>query len=120
MDDVTLTEFLLARIAEDESTARADAATTPGAAPPAPSGPLRAGASGTVGADASRILAECEAKRRVVLLAYEATGLDLTIDMERSTGARDRSGVALVGDRILAALALPYAWHADYDPAWAR
>lgn len=116
---MTLTEFLLARIAEDESTARAGARRTPTTTPPTPPGRLRVGGPGEVSTDATRILAECEAKRRVVQLAYEATGLDLTVDMERASGARDRSRIALVGDRILAALALPYTWHDDYDATWA-
>ncbi|MBU5423788.1 hypothetical protein KQI48_14040 [Cellulomonas hominis] len=94
---MTLTTFLLARIAEDEK----DAAT------PRPTLP-----------DPVRLRAECAAKRQIVTLAHEATGLDQTVDMERETGARSDSGVQYVGDRILRALALVYDGHPDFDPAW--
>jgi len=103
---MTLTDFLLARIAEDEAAARA------------------AEARGAVAAahetllDAPRVLAECTAKRTVLSLAHEATGLDETVDMERVAGARDDSGIHYVGDRILRAMALVYSPHPDFDPAW--
>lgn len=102
---MTLTDFLLARIAEDETEARA------------------AEAQGAVAAheaylDPPRVLAECTAKRLILSLAHEATGLDQTVDMERVAGARDDSGIHYVGDRILRAMALVYAPHPDFDPAW--
>lgn len=102
---MTLTAFLLARIAEDE--AAADAA-------PAGGGPAYL-ADPT---DPARVLAECRAKRRVVVLADEATGLDETVDMEREAGSRGESGIHYVGDRILRAMAAVYDGHRDFDPAW--
>ncbi|MBU5421581.1 hypothetical protein KQI48_02775 [Cellulomonas hominis] len=94
---MTLTTFLLARITEDENDAVSPPPTLP---------------------DPARLLAECVAKRQIVALAHEATGLDQTVDMERETGARSDSGVQYVGDRILRALALVYDGHPDFDPAW--
>ncbi|MFC8599452.1 MULTISPECIES: DUF6221 family protein [unclassified Isoptericola] len=98
----TLTEFLLARIDEDATTART-----------VPPGAVRA-----VGYDADRLLAECDAKRRIVELAYEATGLDMTVDLDRAVTARADSGVEFVGERILRALALPYVHHPEFRPEW--
>ncbi|MBD5786056.1 hypothetical protein IF650_07675 [Cellulosimicrobium terreum] len=93
---MTLTEFLLARIAEDEAAVGSlDAAPEPWSR--------------------ERLLAECTARRRIVALAYEATGYDMTVDLERESDERRDSGVAYVGDRILRALAVPYASHPDYD-----
>jgi hypothetical protein len=97
---MTLTEFLLARIGDDEASAAER--PTPVSAP----------------FSRSRLLAECAAKRRIITLAYEATGYDMTVDLERETDERSRSGVAFVGERILRALATPYAEHPDYDPTW--
>lgn len=138
MDSITtLTEFLLARIAEDEAVARA--------ASPAPwhYGDVESVAGGMLydqtrtiasliyeqlgdhdgtiirhllsdeadanGAhiarhDPARVLAECEAKRQIVAL-YEYA---------RETG----QGPGGYLERALAALALPYADHPDFDPEW--
>jgi len=104
MHALTLTEFLLARVEEDAAEARADLAT--------------AGEAGTPGWSPARVLAECDAKRRIVELAYEATGLDMTVDLDRHVTARADSGVEFVGERILRALALPYVEHPDFVPAW--
>lgn len=104
---MNLTDFLLARIAEDEGAV----GRTSG----------RVGETATYRADPAdpeRVLAECRAKRLIVTLAYEATGLDETVDMERATGSRGRSGVRYVGDRILRAMASVYEGHPDFDPAW--
>ncbi|MBD8079688.1 hypothetical protein IF651_11535 [Cellulosimicrobium arenosum] len=97
---MTLTQFLLARIADDEA-----AADSP------------VGSAGTFWSPA-RVRAECAAKRRIVTLAYEATGYDMTVDLERESDSRTESGVEFVGDRILRALATPYADHPDYEPRW--
>ena len=101
---MTLTEFLLARIDEDAETARTTLST------PGPPGP--------VPWEPDRVLAECEAKRLIVELAYEATGLDMTNDLDRAITARADSGVEFVGERILRALALPYADHPAFRPEW--
>lgn len=98
---MTLTEFVLARIDDDEAAAR-------GEAPHAPGGRW----------SPERLLAECEAKRALVELAYEATGLDMTVDLDRDVRARAESGIDFVGERMLLALALPYADHPDFHRDW--
>lgn len=98
---MSLTEFLLARIEEDAAAARL-------------------GTAGRDGAtwDPARVLVECDAKRRIVELAYEATGLDMTVDLDRHVTARADSGIEFVGERILRALALPYMDHPEFRPGW--
>lgn len=115
-----ITEFLLARIAEDEAVARR-----------VDSGPpivqqLQAGIdhengslSGWVEVDAGRVLVECEAKRRIVELAGDATSLDMQVDDEFRVGPRDMDAEPYIGDLILRQLALPYAGHPDFDVEWA-
>lgn len=108
---MTLTDFLTARIDDDERLARAAA----GSAAPAEEG---ADVALVARFGPSRVLVECAAKRRLVELADEATGYDMTVDLERASSARADSKVAFVGDRILEVLALPYADHPDYDASW--
>jgi hypothetical protein len=121
-----LDEFLLARIAEDKRVAEdaivasgrerwsVDDAAVHGAAP--------GGAAELVARyDPARVLAECAAKRHVVLACRAALP-----DM-RFLGTRPR-GLAdfplSPGDEhqlaalTLAQLAFPYADHHDYRPAW--
>lgn len=90
MEDVTLTEFLLARIAEDEEFAR---------------GHL------TIDLDfwPHRMLAECAAKRRIV----EACSALEDKVLDNNLWFIDQH------DAILCALAAVYADHPDYDPTWA-
>lgn len=115
---MTLATFLLARIAEDEAAARRhlhgpDHAGL-GDAPARPGDPVYR----LDRTDPVRVLAECRVQRELIVLAYEATGLDETVDMERETGSRYDSGVHDVGDRILRAMASLYAGHPDFDPGW--
>jgi hypothetical protein len=91
---MNLTEFLLARIAEDEEVAR-----------------LEIGRRDVIltGAFAPhRILAECEAKRRIVEL--HRIGYD-------PCDAHDASFESIPCE-TLELLALPYADHPDYREAW--
>lgn len=91
----TLTDFLLARIAEDEERAREfvqyedDVYETAGWLSP------------------TRVLAECDAKRRIVELAVAADE------------AMDPPTTLILADEVLLALAHVYADHPDFDPAWA-
>lgn len=114
---MTLTTFLLARIAEDERAAERalsdDVAGTRRGVPAPDGAPYLADP-----ADPARVLIECRAKRQVVVLADEATGLDQTVDMEREAESRLDSGIHYVGDRILRAMASVYAGHPDFDPVW--
>lgn len=91
---MTLTEFLLARVAEDEVRSRV---LRPGYPSPA------------------RMLAECEAKRQIVELATEQQ----KYDEERAAGWDAPYDPAWsYGGRTLAALALPYADHPDFRDEW--
>jgi hypothetical protein len=127
---LTLADFLLARIAEDEAAVHgiehgfdwdprareSRAADERGLEWINPSDQW----SDTYRLDvpSDRILAECEAKRRIVELANEASGLDMSVDLDRRVGTRDTVAEPYVGDLILRALALPYADHADYRDEW--
>jgi hypothetical protein len=85
-----ISEFLLARIAEDEASADLRPYNMPCA---------------ECGQDGGRVLAECEAKRRIV----------------GDYGFREHApgrGLSIFGERILGALASVYADHPDFDPAW--
>ncbi|QAY63124.1 hypothetical protein ET495_07550 [Xylanimonas allomyrinae] len=110
---MTLSAFLTARLDEDEARAVAEELRRG-------SGALDETHAGEVERTftPARLKAEVDAKRRLLRLAYEATGLDMDKDLERAVNAREDSGVAFVGERMLQALALPYADHPDYDEAW--
>jgi hypothetical protein len=92
---VNLTEFLLARIAEDESMATAldNCPYADGIRDDWPH------------IDPSRVLAECEAKR---LLVTELPRWDADV----------ASGWDGIEEMVMCHLALPYAIHPDYDQAW--
>ncbi|CAM3442647.1 DUF6221 family protein [Isoptericola cucumis] len=118
---MTLTQFLLARIAEDEAAVLAllDPPASRAAGTPArPTLDTPLARSGDWELTPRRVLAEVAAKRHLVELAYEATGLDMTVDLDRTVNAREDSGVAFVGDRMLRTLALAYAEHPDFDEDW--
>jgi hypothetical protein len=94
---MTLTDFLLARIAEDEGINRrivkaAGFAMFNGE---------------PVDPHARRLLAECEAKRRIVELSWHHLG-----DEEYGWGMEEAKR------QILTLLALPYADHPDYREEW--
>lgn len=115
---VTLADFLLARIAEDESDWRAVEAR--------PVVQLLHGKP-----IAPRMIAECEAKRRIVEVHHphdhggdhgDAVFCDeCQWDHGDDSPRIDNQPVENFGSnpcRTLAALALPYADHPDYDEAW--
>ncbi len=95
---MTLTEFLLARIAEDEAGAR--------------QGQRHGGVQAAV---CTRVLAECEAKRRIV---------ELHADGGRNAWIGDRFVNWCTADKAtwpcqtLRLLALPYTDHPGFDPVW--
>jgi len=96
---MTITEFLMARIAEDEEAARAA---------------MQASAQMAHIAlhDPARVLAECEAKRRIVDFALmEATGT-ATRQLDAGELPERTEWVAV------AALAEVYADHPDYREEW--
>jgi hypothetical protein len=105
-----LEEFLLARIAEDKRIA-----TEAAGAPEDDASRFAARF------DPARILAECKAKRRLLLACREARP-DLHFLGRRTGGVadfplspRDPHQLAAL---TLALLALPYADHHDYRPEW--
>ncbi len=112
--------FLLARIAEDQRLA-AEAARTSGRASwddgvTAPDG----AAEHVAHHDPARVLAECATKRRLVLACRDVRP-DLRLLGARPAGLdiplppTDQHQLAAL---TLALLALPYAAHPDYRPAW--
>ena len=128
---MTLTDFLLARIAEDEAVARQsdphhnddiddwDAQTDAEARwDRQPHGQrcgwrLGEGISDTCECDyPARVLAECEAKRRIVALHRQAE-----IDCNE-TWREEYEGSLSSLYETMQALALPYADHPDYDQSW--
>lgn len=128
---LTLTDFLLARIAEDESSARAATQgpwTSQGGGyvmPPTPwtrgswerSAVVRPGgyslsqsnadAAHIVRHDPARVMAECEAKREIVEIHSGRDGVCTYRDEYDPNGCG-----------TLRALALPYAEHPDYCEEW--
>lgn len=98
----TLADFLLACIAEDEAKAREihpDAVRDPWIHP----------GCAAVHYEQARVLAECEAKRRIVQMhakPHYCSGPHID-----TNGLNDPCATVM-------ALALPYADHPDYDEAW--
>jgi hypothetical protein len=118
---MTLAEFLLVRIAEDEADARGvlhdlDKWTRE----------LKAnGADGSQGSilvtglietacDPTRVLAECEAKRRIAQLRLDLDASGSHSIMEKLL---DPSAKAVI-DNVLRILAQPYADHPDFRDEW--
>jgi len=109
-ETLTLTDFLLARIAEDESTAGAfhSAACTHETL-------LRGSECLDSCGHPARVLAECEAKRVIVEGAQEtlaAEGYGFPAD---DTGYDEAHSLARFTLRALAAV---HADHPDYDESW--
>lgn len=97
---MTFAEFLLARIAEDEAEAEVNG--------------WRLGDWDA--ALPARVLAECEAKRRIIELhdgEHECSSLDHTGEIDRYRYILDSEGCT-----TMLLLASVYADHADFDPAW--
>ena len=107
-----LSEFLLQRIAEDEAAARNSRSILrildshqPGALDPEDE-PYQTYLHFDRW-NPNRVLAECEAKRRIVE-SFAASEQPLTA----------RTAEMAVVRMVLRLLALPYAAHPDFDPAW--
>lgn len=111
-----LAEFLLARIADDEAVARDGAEQTyPGFEPWRLHNQVRHafGQPSPVIASRARVLAECDAKRRIV---EESTKEAWVIEQGHRTEWTE-GGQAARGT-VLRFLALPYADHPDYREEW--
>ncbi len=106
---MTLVDFLLARIAEDEGVAQECLSTHE---PGEPWGYSHLPDDGQHISrwSPARVLAECEAKRRIVALEVEWL-TEMRAALDKLPGLR-------AGSLILAILALPYADHEDYREEW--
>ena len=122
---MSLDEFLLARIAEDKRVAT-DAAGDDGQGEwstddVAGAGPGHGSVEHIARHDPARVLAECSAKRRIVLACREArpettfVGTHPPGMADFPTAAHGQHQLAAV---TLALLALPYADHPHYRPEW--
>jgi hypothetical protein len=104
---MTLVEFLLARIADDEADNATERIPIPPDRDPATGEWMTVPGQPRVGS--SRVLAECEAKRRIVercQRAYADQGIYGEDSQEELAG------------HILRLLALPYADHESFKPEW--
>lgn len=124
---MTLTEFLLARIAEDEAAAR-DVVPSEWAFDVTADRRFEA-YNDHVEVGVARVLAECEAKRRIVERCRPQYAILYRESERLLASAFDQETVQTVGhggpmwpfvgaEDILRFLTLPYADHPDYDPAW--
>lgn len=101
---MTITEFLEARIAEDEAQAKEsqhyedDIWETAGWWNP------------------TRVLAECAAKRKLIAISEEVERMDYQITQEWGGSGEAIDGTA---DDMLKAMASVYADHPDYQQEWA-
>ena len=114
---MTLTEFLLTRIAEDERLVAEYPGLTPGFPPKWELGLYyEDGIAMTLTVSAARVRAECEAKRRIVKAYPEEVDM---IPVSDGLGPVEYEvpGLRYVPD-ALRLLALPYAGHPDYDKDW--
>lgn len=104
MNDMTITEFLLARVAEDEADwrvveAREEVQLLHGE-------PL-----------ALKMLLECEAKRRIMNLMEALMGHEKTY-FERMRHTKEQDDVYVIARTALRTLASVYADHPDFDDSW--
>lgn len=109
-----LSDFLLAQIAEDEAECRREIADGYG------------GDQHESGWSSNRVLAECDAKRRIVAAHPMGEGQDGGWEIHRVVGCLTCITCGVDGADIvdagpcptLRALALPYASHPDYRDEW--
>lgn len=64
------------------------------------------------------VLADIAAKRELVELASEATGLDMQVDGEFRVANRDLAVEPYVGDLMIRTMLQTYAGRDDFDPSW--
>lgn len=138
----TLVEFLAARLDEDEAAARAATAgpwhddggcissagyqitdygaytRADGEAEEWEERQQHADSAHIARHDPARVLREVAAKRAIIELADEASGLDQSVDLDRRVGTRDMEEEPFVGDLILRQLAAVYSDHEAYRDEW--
>lgn len=120
---LTLAEFLLARIAEDEEQSEFAQRAADERKDPDPVTGWRSTLDGgyvheppIVGVDPDRALAECEAKRRIVDTVQRMV-LDAD-DPAVGMSMKERFMTGSVARNLLSSLALPYADHPDFREEW--
>lgn len=130
MSDIV--EFLTARLKEDEHAALAEKRRREGGAIvylQAPGASMEVGrgypgggggSAGPIVGEPARALREVEAKRKLIKLADEATGLDMTVDNDRAVRPRNIDADPYLGDVVLRALAAVYGSHPDYREGWTQ
>jgi len=111
---MTITEFLEARIAEDEAAAGKLAGVAHSAKTQVYTGEEWV----TTPISTERVLVECAAKRAIIELARKAVEAEKEWDDHEWQGTVE-STEPLTGDTILYALAAVYASHPDYRREWA-
>lgn len=99
---MNITEFIEARITEDEKTAGTYIEVLP---------------AGDMAPLSRRVLAECAAKRVILVLAQKASETEQAYDDYEWQGTVE-SAEPLTGDAILYALAAVYKDHPDYQEEW--
>lgn len=114
---MTIVEFLTARYDEDEAAARAVIDSNEWGWASVDFNSSDAEEHGSRWSP-PRVLADIAAKRAIMELAEEASGLDMQVDGEFRVGRRDITSEPYVGDLILRQLAQQFADHPDFDPAW--
>lgn len=115
VEPMSLTDFLLARIAEDEAVARTEDNDQPHRM-------ICGAAMLDVGFACDceypqRLLAECAAKRRIVAMAAESADFEDAMPIRGYARAIHSPSIDVLV-RVQQLLALPYADHPDYDDAW--
>ena len=103
---MNLSEFLLARIAEDEEEPKLVREGWRDLADMLPMGAW----------DSERVLAECEARRQIVQAWRDAGAIIRSLSDERDISDVRFARIGL--ETAIQALALPYADHPDYDLEW--
>jgi hypothetical protein len=117
---VTLADFLLARIAEDEAKVeymRQEEARALGTSPLFDSLQMNALGGIDIFISPDRWAAECEAKRRIAEQCQEWLSYD-GADWEWTDRGSDLALAQIAAPRMLKLLALPYADHPDYRDEW--
>jgi len=115
---MTITEFLLARIAEAEAVARDGRDAVPpwgGAYAVVSTSPRNPGGVEYLAIDPARVLAECEAKRRIVERYADCVSRQSEPDYSTTEALIQSSEYE---DWTLLALASVYADHADFREEW--
>ena len=119
---MTLTEFLAARLDEDEAAAQSAgnvSNNTAGVGPPGPPGPFGGGggaAPSATAAGGARMLREVAAKRRILELHDRAHECSVYSHGDVDSGAWVDDGETCSTLRVAAAV---WSGHPDYDETWA-